>query len=400
MTDTARKKVLLGITGGIAAYKAAELTRQLTQNGIEVQVVMTEAARAFITPVTMQALSGNAVYTDMWDPRVPDNMAHIALSRGQDAIVVAPATADFIAKLVHGLADDLLSTLCLARECPLLVAPAMNRQMWDHPATQRNVAQLKADGVIVVGPASGDQACGEVGMGRMIEAEDIAEAVSMLLAPKLLIGSNVLITAGPTFEPIDAVRGITNRSSGKMGYAVARAALEAGAEVTLISGPTSLVAPPQAKRVDVVSAREMFEAVKKHVANADIFIGVAAVGDYHAVSPRKHKIKKSERNLSVELAPNPDILAYVAGLSKPPFCVGFAAESEKLHEYAEAKRRRKKLPLLAANLAQEAIGADDNELTLFDDYGAHPLPRAPKEVLARQLIAHIAKLYKPVNRKR
>jgi phosphopantothenoylcysteine decarboxylase/phosphopantothenate--cysteine ligase len=393
VTDTARKKVLLGITGGIAAYKAAELTRRLVQSAIDVQVVMTEAARAFITPVTLQALSGNTVFTDMWDPRVPDNMGHIELSRGKDAIVVAPATADFIAKLVHGLADDLLSTLCLARECPLLIAPAMNRQMWDNPATRRNLAQLGRDGIIVIGPASGDQACGEVGMGRMVEADDIAEAVSSLLAPKLLNRRRVLVTAGPTFEAIDAVRGITNRSSGKMGYAVARAALEAGAEVTLISGPTSLAAPTQAKRIDVVSAREMFEAVKKHAASADIFISVAAVGDYHAAEPSKHKIKKSARNISVALAPNPDILAYVAGLARPPFCVGFAAESEKLHEHAETKRRRKKLPLLAGNLVQGAVGADDNELTLFDDNGAHPLPRASKDVLARQLIAHIAKLH-------
>ncbi len=393
MTDTTHKKVLLGITGGIAAYKAAELTRRLVRRRFEVHVVMTEAARALITPVTLQALSGNTVYTDMWDARVPDNMGHIELSRGKDAIVVAPATADFIAKLAHGLADDLLSTLCLARECPLLVAPAMNRQMWDNAATQRNIAQLERDGIIVLGPASGDQACGEIGMGRMLEAEDIAEAVSLFLAPKLLNGSRVLVTAGPTFEAIDAVRGITNRSSGKMGYAVARAALEAGADVTLISGPTSLVAPTQAKRIDVVSAQEMFGAVKQNLVNTDIFISVAAVSDYHAVNPSKHKVKKSERNLSVELAPNPDILAYVAGLARPPFCVGFAAESEKLHEHAEAKRRHKKLPLLAANLVPGAVGADDNELTLFDDNGAHPLRRASKDALARSLVAHIAKLY-------
>jgi phosphopantothenoylcysteine decarboxylase/phosphopantothenate--cysteine ligase len=393
VTDTTRKKVLLGITGGIAAYKAAELTRRLVRSGFEIHIVMTEAACALITPVTLQALSGNAVYTDMWDPRVPDNMGHIELSRGKDGIVVAPATADFIAKLVHGLAYDLLSTLCLARECPLMVAPAMNRQMWDNAATQRNVAQLERDGVIVLGPASGDQACGEVGMGRMLEAEDIAEAVSLFLAPKLLNGSRVLVTAGPTFEAIDAVRGITNRSSGKMGYAVARAALEAGGEVTLISGPTSLVAPARVKRIDVVSAQEMFGAVKKHLPDTDIFISVAAVGDYHVVNPSRHKFKKSERNLSVELAPNPDILAYAAGLVQPPFCVGFAAESEKLHDHAETKRRRKKLPLLAANLVQNAIGTDDNALTLFDDDGVHPLPRASKDALARSLIAHIAKLY-------
>lgn len=395
MTDPTCKKVLLGLTGGIAAYKAAELVRRLTERGIEVQVVMTEAACGFITPATLQALSGNPVFADMWDARVTNGMAHIELSRGKDAIVVAPATADFIAKLVHGLADDLLSTLALARECPLLVAPAMNRQMWEHPATRRNVTQLKRDGVIVLGPASGDQACGEVGPGRMIEAEEIAEAVAAFLAPKLLTGARVVITAGPTFEPIDPVRGITNRSSGKMGYAVARAALEAGAEVTLISGRTGLAAPARAKRIDVVSARDMFAAVKKHAANAEIFVSVAAIADYHVVNPGKQKIKKSERNLTLELAPNPDILAWVAGLPKPPFCVGFAAESEKLHEHAEAKRRRKKLPLLAGNLVHSAIGADDNEITLFDDDGAHELARAPKEVLARQLVAHIAKLYKP-----
>jgi phosphopantothenoylcysteine decarboxylase / phosphopantothenate---cysteine ligase len=400
VTDPSHKKVLLGLTGGIAAYKAAELTRQLMQNAVGVQVVMTEAARGFITPATLQALSGNPVYTDMWDPRVPENMAHIELSRGCDAIVVAPATADFIAKLVHGLADDLLSTLCLARECPLLVAPAMNRQMWDHPATRRNVAQLKRDGVIVLGPASGDQACGEVGMGRMIEPEEIADAVMAFLAPKVLKGARVLMTAGPTFEPIDAVRGLTNRSSGKMGYAVARAAIEAGAEVTLVSGPTAIPAPAQARRIDVVTARDMFDAVKKHVTGADIFIGVAAVADYHALNPSRQKMKKSTRHLTLELAPNPDILAWVASLPKPPFCVGFAAESEKLHEHAEEKRRRKKLPLLAANLAQDAIGADENEIILFDGDGAHPLPRAPKEVVARQLIAHIARLYSSRKRRK
>jgi phosphopantothenoylcysteine decarboxylase/phosphopantothenate--cysteine ligase len=393
VTDTKSKKVLLGITGGIAAYKAAELVRALAQDGIEVQVVMTEAACGFITPATMQALSGRPVFTSMWDTRIANGMSHIELSRDRDAIVIAPATADFMAKLVHGLADDLLATLCIARECPLLVAPAMNRQMWDNPATQRNVAQLRRDGVAILGPASGDQACGETGMGRMLEAQEIATAVAAFLAPKILKGARVLITAGPTFEAIDAVRGITNRSSGKMGYAVAQAAIEGGAEVTLISGPTSLVAPAQARRIDVVGARDMFAAVKKHVANADIFISVAAVADYHAVSPSRQKIKKTSAHLRLELAPNPDILAYVAALPKPPFCVGFAAESEKLHEYAEAKRRRKKLPLLAANLAQHAIGADDNELTLFDDRGAHPLARAPKQALARQLVAHIANLY-------
>jgi phosphopantothenoylcysteine decarboxylase/phosphopantothenate--cysteine ligase len=387
------------VTGGIAAYKAAELVRALTQDGIEVQVVMTAAACSFITPATMQALSGKPVFTSMWDTQIANGMGHIELSRDKDAIVIAPATADFMAKLALGLADDLLATLCMARECPLLVAPAMNRQMWGSPATQRNAAQLKRDGVTILGPASGEQACGETGMGRMLEAQEIATAVAAFLAPKILNGTRVLITAGPTFEPIDAVRGITNRSSGKMGYAVAQAAIAAGAKVTLISGPTSLAHPAQARRIDVISAREMFSAVKKHVAAADIFIGVAAVADYHALNPSKQKIKKTDGQLKLELAPNPDILAHVAGLAKPPFCVGFAAESEKLHEYAEAKRRRKKLPLLAANLAQFAIGADDNELTLFDDEGTHKLPRASKHALAHQLIAHIAKLYGTRHRK-
>jgi phosphopantothenoylcysteine decarboxylase/phosphopantothenate--cysteine ligase len=321
-------------------------------------------------------------------------MAHIALSRDKDLIIVAPATADFLAKLAHGLADDLLSTLCVARECRLVVAPAMNRQMWESAANQRNIEQLRRDNVEILGPASGDQACGEVGAGRMLEAIEIAEVVSALLAPKSLAGVRMLVTAGPTFEAIDAVRGLTNKSSGKMGYAVARAALEAGAEVTLVSGPSSLAAPAHAQRVDVVSAEDMLSAVKARVPVSDIFVSVAAVADYRPVEVSEQKIKKTDRNLTLELKPNPDILAYVAGLPKPPFCVGFAAESERLAEYAESKRRRKKVPLLAANLAQHAIGADENEITLFDDDGAHPLPKASKDVVARQLVAHIAKLYR------
>ena len=394
MTDTARKKILLGVTGGIAAYKAAELVRRLSERGVEVHVVMTQAACGFITPVTMQALSGHPVYTDMWDARIPDNMAHIDLTRDKAAVVIAPATADFLAKLAVGLADDLLSTLCLARDCPLVVAPAMNRQMWEDPATQRNVRQLRADGVEVLGPASGDQACGEVGMGRMLEAHEIADALAAFLAPKALAGVRVLVTAGPTFEAIDAVRGLTNKSSGKMGYAVARAAADAGAQVTLISGPTGLPAPARVERVDVVSADDMLSAVKKHVPKTDVFVSVAAVADYRPAQVSEQKIKKSDRNLTMDLVPTTDILGWVAALPKPPFCVGFAAESEKLAEYAEEKRKRKKLPLLAANLAQQAIGADDNEITLFDDEGAHRLARAPKEVVARELMKHIAKLYK------
>ena len=394
VTDTARKKVLLGVTGGIAAYKAAELVRRLSERGMEVQVVMTESACGFITPATLQALSGNPVYTDMWDARIRDNMAHIELTRGKDLVLIAPATADFMAKLALGLADDLLSTLCLARACPLAVAPAMNREMWERAATRRNVAQLQADGVEILGPASGDQACGEVGMGRMLEAVDIADAVAARFGPQALAGVRVMVTAGPTFEAIDAVRGLTNKSSGKMGYAVARAALAAGARVTLITGPTALAAPPAAERVDVTSAEEMLGAVKTRVRDTDVFVSVAAVADYRPSKVREQKMKKSDEALTLELVPTADILAYVAGLPRPPFCVGFAAESEKLEEYAEAKRKRKKLPLLAANLAQSAIGADDNEITLFDDEGAHRLPRAPKEIVARELVAHIAKLYR------
>jgi phosphopantothenoylcysteine decarboxylase / phosphopantothenate---cysteine ligase len=394
VAESARKQIVLGVTGGIAAYKAADLVRELTQNGVEVQVVMTEAARGFVTPATFQALSGKPVFTDMWDDRVAGNMAHIELSRGKDAIVVAPASADFIAKLANGLADDLLSTLCIARECPLMVAPAMNRQMWDHPATRRNVDQLTRDGVAILGPASGDQACGEVGMGRMLEAQEIAEAVSAFLAPKLLRGVGVLITAGPTFEPIDTVRGITNRSSGKMGYAIARAALDAGAKVALISGPVSLAAPAGADITRVETAAEMFEAVKRNVSRADIFIGVAAVADYRVDKPRRQKIKKTEQDqLKLQLVPNPDILAWVATRPQPPFCVGFAAESRNLDTYADEKRRRKKVQLMVANLAQKAIGADDNEVMLLDDTGTRTFARAPKVVIARQLVAHIAKLF-------
>jgi phosphopantothenoylcysteine decarboxylase/phosphopantothenate--cysteine ligase len=387
--------VVLGVSGGIAAYKSAEFVRLLVRGGFTVQVVMTEAATHFVTPVTFQALSGRPVFTDQWDPRVPDNMAHIELSRPAQAIVVAPASADFMAKLAHGLAGDLLSTLCLARECPLLVAPAMNRQMWNNAATRRNVAQLARDGVAIAGPASGDQACGEVGMGRMLEAADLFAQVRALISPKLLAGRRVLITAGPTFEAIDAVRGITNRSSGRMGFAVAQAALDAGAQVTLVSGPVEIAPPAGARIVGVESAADMFDEVKKHVVGTDIFISVAAVADYTPSKQSEHKIKKSDAALKLELKPTRDILAHVAGLPKPPFCVGFAAESRNLEAYAQEKRKRKKLPMIVANLAQEAIGAMDNAVTIFDDAGAHKLPRGPKEQVARQLVAHIAKRYKP-----
>jgi phosphopantothenoylcysteine decarboxylase/phosphopantothenate--cysteine ligase len=388
------KRVLLGITGGIAAYKAAELTRLLVKGGADVRVAMTEAATRFVGTATMQALSGQRVWTGLWDERVNDAMGHIELSRDRDLILVAPASADFMAKLAHGFAEDLLSTLCLARRCPLMVAPAMNVEMWQHPATARNAEALRADGVTLIGPASGGQACGELGMGRMTEPADILAELQFFFRPKnvegLLQGRRVLVTAGPTEEPVDPVRVLTNTSSGKMGYAVARAAREAGAEVTLISGPVSLPTPPGVARVDVRTAREMFEAVKKDVKSADVFISVAAVADYRVKNPSAQKIKKANGHLSLELEENPDILAWVAALPKPPFCVGFAAESENLAQYARAKLAKKKLPLIAGNLAQEALGRDDSAITLFDAHGEHPLGRGPKLELARKLVAHVA----------
>lgn len=395
MEQQTDKRIILGITGGIAAYKAAELARLLVKQGITVQVVMTAAATHFITAATMQALTSRPVLIDQWQSE--EGMSHIHSSRNAAAIVIAPATADFIAKLAHGLADDLLSTLCLARDCPLLVAPAMNRQMWSNAATRRNVQQLSRDGVAVLGPASGLQACGEEGMGRMLEAAELAQAVIAALQPKILAGRKLLVTAGPTYEAIDAVRGITNRSSGKMGYAIAQTALAMGAEVTLISGPTALLPPFGAKMQPVNSAEEMFDAVKQAISGTDIFISVAAVADYRVAQPSTQKIKKSAAKLTLELVPNPDILAHVASLPQAPFCVGFAAESENLNEYAEAKRRAKKLPLLVGNIAQSAIGSDDNELILFDDAGQHPLPRADKLTLARQLLQHIALRYQGAN---
>ncbi len=391
MAHSSIKRLLVGLTGGIAAYKAAELVRLLVRQGIDVQVVMTQAACQFITPVTLQALSGKPVFTDLWDDRIDNGMAHIEFSRDADAILIAPASADFLAKLAHGRADDLLSTICLARgDCPLMVAPAMNVQMWENPATQRNIAQLRTDGIVILGPDSGDQACGDTGLGRMLEPEDMLEAMEASRQPKLLAGKKLLLTAGPTFEAIDAVRGITNLSSGKMGYAIARAAAEMGAEVTLVSGQTCLKPSLGAKVVKVTSTQQMLSAVMDQLPGQDIFIGVAAVADYYVLNPSEQKIKKDAHILTLELAPNPDILANVSSLPNPPFCVGFAAESENLYEFAEHKRRRKNLPLLAANLIQDAFGGDDSELVLLDDRGAHPLPRAPKLTLARQLMKHVA----------
>ena len=388
------KHLVLGITGGIAAYKAAELTRLLVKNGVSVQVVMTDAAGHFITPVTMQALSGRPVHSKMWDASIPNGMPHIELSREADAILVAPASADFMAKLANGQADDLLSTLCLARDCPLLIAPAMNKQMWESPATQRNVAQLSKDGVMILGPDAGEQACGEVGMGRMLEPEvlfnELLRQLNAQIPERPLAGKRILITAGPTVEQIDPVRAITNFSSGKMGYSIAEAAIEMGAEVTLVSGPTQLSAPTAAKVIQVKSAEQMLSAVMTNIEAQDIFIAVAAVADYRPAKVSEQKIKKTDESISIDLVPNEDILAKVASLSKPPFCVGFAAESENLLVYAEQKRQRKKIPLIAANLASEAMGADESTLILLDDAGSHPLAKTTKLKLARGLLNHVA----------
>ena len=383
-------RVVLGVTGGIAAYKAAELVRLLVKDGITVDVVLTEGGARFVTATTFQALSGRPVLSDLWHSGADDAMGHIAISRGADAIVVAPATADFLAKLAHGAGDDLLSTLCLARECPLLVAPAMNRQMWSNPATQRNVARLREDGIAILGPDTGEMACRENGEGRMLEAAAIHAALIASRQPKVLMGKRVLLTAGPTFEAIDPVRGITNSSSGKMGFALAQAAAEAGASVTMIAGPTSIATPAGVTRVDVRSTREMADAVSAQVAACDIFIGVAAAADYTPAEVRSEKIKKSAEALTITLQPTTDILAGVAARPNPPYCVGFAAESQDVVKLAEEKRRRKTLPLIVANRAQDALGSDANEVTLLDDAGAHPLPRMDKLPLARRLVAEIA----------
>ncbi len=388
------KHIVLGLTGGVACYKAAELARALIKAGASVQVVMTEAARHFITPVTMQALTGKPVFSDQWDSRISNNMAHIDLTRHADAILIAPCSADFMRKLVHGAADDLLSTLCLARPStvPLLVAPAMNVEMWENPATQRNVAQLKQDGVTLCGPTAGEQACGETGLGRMLEPEQLLEMLLAFFQPKLFQSKKVLITAGPTFEPIDPVRGITNLSSGKMGYALARAAHAAGAEVTLVSGPTALSPPYGIKMVSVMTARDMHEAVMANIAQQDIFIAVAAVADWRVSEVSQQKIKKQNgASPELQFEQNPDILAAVAALPKPPYCVGFAAESENLLEYGRTKREKKGIPLLVGNIGPQTFGKDENELVLFDAQGHHALPRADKNTLAQQLVTEIAR---------
>ena len=386
------ERIVLGITGGIAAYKAAELVRLLVQDDVSVQVVMTEAATRFIAPATFQALSGRGVFVDLWDDRVDNGMAHIDLSRAAQAILVAPASADFIAKLVHGRADDLLSTLCLARECPLLVAPAMNRQMWENAATRRNIARLAADGVTLLGPASGDQACGEIGEGRMLEPSELRDALDAFFLPKPLAGKRVLLTAGPTQEAIDPVRVVTNLSSGKMGYALARACAEAGAIVTMVSGPTSLDTPSGVARIDVKSAADMLQAVERNIDGVDVFIGVAAVADYTIANPGTSKHKMDSGPLRLDFSPTVDILARIAARASPPFCVGFAAESEDVETNAEVKRLRKRVPLLVANRAQDALGSDSNAVTLIDDRGHHRLDSAPKIDIARKIVAHMAQM--------
>lgn len=392
----AGKKIVLGLTGGVACYKIAELTRALGKAGADVQVVMTESATHFITPVTMQALSGNTVYTDQWDARINNNMPHIDLTRDADAIVIAPCSTDFIFKLAHGACNDLLSTLCVARPAslPLLVAPAMNVEMWQNPATQRNVQQIRADGIHLLGPAAGDQACGETGMGRMLEPEQLLTEIIASFQAKTLAGKHVLITAGPTFEPIDPVRGITNLSSGKMGYAIAQAAWEAGAIVTLVSGPTALDAPYGVRRVDVQTAQQMFDAVVAQLRQhkQDVFVAVAAVADWRVANASTQKLKKTSDGDAPQLqfAQNPDILASVAAMQNAPYCVGFAAESENLLQYGAAKRQKKDVPLLVGNIGHHTFGKDENELVLFDVHGHTSLPRADKQVLAQQLVAEIA----------
>jgi len=405
MNDLAGKHIVLGLTGGIACYKAAELCRALIKDGATVQVVMTEAAAQFITPVTMQALSNRQVFDSQWDARPDNNMAHISLSREADAILIAPCSADFMAKLLHGRADDLLSLMCLARPIdtvPLLVAPAMNREMWAHPATQRNLAQLAADGATILGVGSGFQACGETGDGRMLEPQELLQDIIAFFQPKSLAGQHVLVTAGPTFEAIDPVRGITNRSSGKMGFAIARAAQEAGAQVTLVAGPVSLPTPRGVQRIDVQSAADMLAACVGSVHAASVFIATAAVADWRPAQASNQKIKKdgSGQAPTLAFAENTDILASIAQSARAQsgalYCVGFAAESHDLLAHATAKRIRKGVPLLVGNIGPATFGKDDNALLLVDANGARELPHNNKLALARQLVAEIASRIPPV----
>jgi phosphopantothenoylcysteine decarboxylase/phosphopantothenate--cysteine ligase len=390
------KHILLTMSGGIAAFKVAELARSLIQEGATVQVIMSEAATKFMTPVTMQALTGNHVYTDQWDARISNNMAHIELSRKADVIVAVPASADLLAKISHGLANDLVSATCLAKECPLVVVPAMNKQMWENAATQRNMQQLQADGITVLGPTSGTQACGENGMGRMLEAAEILEGIIAFFQKKVLAGKKVLITAGPTYEVIDPVRGITNRSSGKMGFALARAAVEAGAEVQLIAGPCHLATPLEftgkIKRTDVISAKDMHAAVMNHL-DCDVFFAVAAVADWAIKNASAQKIKKSDQaSPALEFELNPDILAEVAKKSsgKKPYCVGFAAETNDLEKNAQEKRLKKNIPMLLGNLAPDTFGLDENQLLIVEEKGMTKTNKLNKTALSREIIQLIS----------
>ncbi|MFZ4472582.1 MAG: bifunctional phosphopantothenoylcysteine decarboxylase/phosphopantothenate--cysteine ligase CoaBC [Limnohabitans sp.] len=403
MLDLQNKHIVLGLTGGIACYKAAELCRALIKQGASVQVVMTESATQFITAVTMQALSNRSVFVSQWDAREPNNMAHINLSREADAILIAPASADFMAKLLHGRADDLLSLMCLARpvgEVPLILAPAMNREMWVNPATQRNVAQLTQDGALVLDVGQGDQACGETGDGRMLEPEEIVQDLIAAFQPKLLAGRKLLVTAGPTYEAIDPVRGITNLSSGKMGFAIARAAHEAGAEVTVIAGPVHLPTPRGVTRVDVRSAQDMHDAVLSQVKEASVFVATAAVADWRVAQVADQKIKKTAKGDAPDLqfTENPDILGEVAKSDRAQsgalFCVGFAAESHDLQKHAQAKREKKGVPLLVGNIGPATFGSDENALLLVDAKSVQEIPKANKLELARKLVAEIAQRMK------
>ncbi|MBI3570950.1 MAG: bifunctional phosphopantothenoylcysteine decarboxylase/phosphopantothenate--cysteine ligase CoaBC [Gammaproteobacteria bacterium] len=399
MGTLTNKRILLGVSGGIAAYKSADIVRRLREAGAEVRVVMTQGATSFITPLTLQAVSGHPVYQHLLDTNAEAGMGHIELARWADAVLVAPASANFLARLAQGRADDLLSTVCLATEAPVAVAPAMNQQMWNNAATQTNLAALKKNGVRIFGPAEGSQACGEVGPGRMLEPADLVKLVSHLFATGELDGLTVMVTAGPTWEAIDPVRGLTNRSSGRMGYAVALAAAEAGARVILISGPTSLPDPESVHTIRVESAQEMYDAVHAQVRAANIFIGVAAVADYRPAQPAGNKIKKTGETMTLELVRTPDILASVAALKPAPFTVGFAAETENLEHHARQKLANKNLDLVAVNRVGTGLGfgTDENSLLLVEREAVTELAIQPKAKLARALIHHIAARYRAKN---
>lgn len=400
MATLTNKRLLLGVTGGIAAYKSADVARRLRDAGAEVRVIMTRGAGSFITPLTLQAVSGHPVYQELLDAGAEAGMGHIELARWADAVLVAPASANFIARLTQGRADDLLTAVCLATEAPVAIAPAMNQQMWSNAATQANIAMLRKNGIKIFGPAEGSQACGEIGPGRMLEPVELAQRLGELFASGELEGLRVIITAGPTWEALDPVRGLTNRSSGKMGYAIAEAAVEAGARVTLISGPVPLPDPERMRVIRVVNAQEMYEAVHANVTEADIFIGVAAVADYRPLETAGEKIKKTQEKMTLELVRNPDILASVAALKPAPFTVGFAAETENLEQHARAKLENKQIDLIAANRvgADAGFEADENSLLLIDRGGTTELPLQPKPKLARALIHHIARRYNEKSR--